>query len=318
MKKTVLISAPYLLPFLDRFRPVFDHYGLELIVPDVDERLSEDELLQYAGQFDGAICGDDRLTARVIEACVPRLKVLVKWGTGIDSFDQAAAARLGVAIRNTPNAFTMPVADSVMGYILAFARRQPWMDRNMKAGQWEKIPGRSLNECTIGVIGVGNCGKAVLRRASAFGMQLLGNDIVEIAPDFVAEYRVEMTSLEDLLSRADFISVNCDLNPTSYHIINADTLRQMQSSAVLINTARGAIVDQPALFDELRKGRLRAGLDVLWRDMLPEPFRLALHSGPGNRHAALRRGYPCLEGAPRGARDEPLLQVHEPAQPEFP
>jgi len=268
--QTVLISAPYLLPFLDRFQPVFDYYNLQLIVPEVHERLSEAELLEYAGQFDGAVCGDDRLTAQVLAACAPRLKVLVKWGTGIDSFDQVAAARLGIPIRNTPNAFTLPVADTVLGYILAFARRQPWMDRQMKAGEWKKIPGRTLSECTLGVIGVGNCGKAVLRRASAFGMELLGNDIIPIAPDFVAEHRVEMTTLDDLLARADFVSLNCDLNPTSYHIINTGTLHQMQPQAVLINSARGPLVDEPGLIAALQAGVIAgAALDVFETEPLP-------------------------------------------------
>ncbi len=270
MTLTVLFTAPYMIPFLDRFGGLFERYAIELIVPKVVERLGEDDLMRYAGKFDGTICGDDHYTQRVLEACAPRLKVISKWGTGIDSINRDAATRLGIQVRNTPNAFSMPVADTVMGYILAFARRQPWMDRAMKAGIWEKQPCRSLSECTLGVIGVGNCGKAVIRRAFAFGMRLLGNDIVEIAPDFVAEYRVEMTSLEDLLKRSDFVSLNCDLNPTSYHLINADTLRMMKSSAVLINTARGAIVDEPALIEALRVGRIAgAALDVFEVEPLP-------------------------------------------------
>ena len=174
----VLITAPYLLPFLERFKPLFQEYGLESIVPPVNERLEEEDILRYAGQFDATICGDDRYTARALKACAPRLKVIAKWGTGIDSIDQKACAELGIQLCNTPNAFTLPVSDSVMGYILAFARQQPWMDRAIKAGVWQKIPGKSLSECTLGVIGVGNVGKAVLRRAQAFGMTLLGNDIV--------------------------------------------------------------------------------------------------------------------------------------------
>ena len=173
-KQRVLFSAPYMVPFIDRFRPVLAHYGLEIIEAEVEERLEEDQILAYAGQFDGAICGDDRFTERVIKACLPRLKVISKWGTGIDSIDKGAAERLGVMVGNTPNAFTLPVADSVMGYMLAFARRLPWMDAAMKSGTWEKIPGRSLSECTLGVIGVGNVGKAVIRRARAFGMEILG------------------------------------------------------------------------------------------------------------------------------------------------
>lgn len=268
--KTILISAPYMLPAVDRFIPVLKHYGLDVIVADVNERLEEAKILTYAGQFDGTICGDDRYTARAIEACLPRLKVIAKWGTGIDSIDREAAARMDVQVRNTPNAFTLPVSDSVMAYMLAFARRQPWMDRAMKTGEWKKIPGRSLSECTLGVIGVGNVGKAVLRRARAFGMKLLGNDIIPIAPDFLLENGVEMVSLPELLSRADFISLNCDLNPTSRHLINAETLSMIKSGAVLINTSRGPVVDEPALAAALQSGRLGgAGLDVFEFEPLP-------------------------------------------------
>jgi D-3-phosphoglycerate dehydrogenase len=126
---TVLISAPYMLPTLERFRPVFEHYGMEVIAAHVNERLEETDLLACAGQFDGAICGDDRFSERVIMACLPRLKVISKWGTGIDSIDRAAAARLGVRVCNTPSAFTLPVSDSVLGYMLDFGRRLHWMDR---------------------------------------------------------------------------------------------------------------------------------------------------------------------------------------------
>ncbi len=269
--KTVLVSAPYMLPELERFRPVLESYDLELNVPEVHERLSEDEILAYAGEFDGTICGDDRYSRRVIEACAPRLKVISKWGTGIDSIDQTAAADLGVMVGNTPNAFTVPVSESVIGYMLAFARQQPWLDRAMKAGDWKKIKGKTLSESTLGVIGVGNVGKAVLRRAHGFGMELLGNDIIEIEPDFLLEYHVQMTGLEDLLSRSDFISVNCTLNPTSYHLIDAERLALCKPNAVLINTARGPIVEQGALIEALQNGKLRgAALDVFEDEPLPE------------------------------------------------
>jgi D-3-phosphoglycerate dehydrogenase len=259
-----------MIPFRQAFQPVFEHYGLDILQVKVNERLEEDDLLALAGQFDGTLCGDDRYTARVLEACVPRLKIISKWGTGIDSIDQAACARLGIKIGRTPNAFTLPVADTVLGYMLAFARRQPWMDRAMKSGQWQKIPGRSLSECTLGVIGVGNCGKAVIRRARAFGMTILGTDIIEIAPDFIREYGVEMTTLEDLLQRADFVSLNCDLNPTSQHLVNAHTLSLMKPDAVLINTARGPVVDETALVSALQNGVIAgAALDVYEQEPLP-------------------------------------------------
>lgn len=268
---TVLFSAPYMIPSLPRFRPILESYGIDIIVPpEVQERLNETQLLEYAGKFDGTICGDDQYTEKVLRACAPRLKVISKWGTGIDSINQEIAAELGIRVCRTLNAFTMQVADTVMGYILAFARRQPWMDRAMKAGVWKKIPGRALFECTLGVIGVGNCGKAVLRRARAFGMRLLGNDIVEIAPDFVLENGVKMTSLEELLKEADFVSLNCDLNPTSYHLMNHDTFGLMKPEAILVNIARGAIVDEPALIHALQTGRIAgAALDVYEHEPLP-------------------------------------------------
>jgi D-3-phosphoglycerate dehydrogenase len=267
---TILFAAPYMIPYLDRFRPVFEKQGLKLIIPTVTERMEEDDLLAYAGQFDGAICGDDRYSARVLEACAPRLKVISKWGTGIDSIDQQAAARLGIQVCRTPNAFTLPVSDTVMGYMLAFARRGPWMDQAMKGDHWEKIPGRSLSECSLGVVGVGLIGKAVLRRARAFGMRLLGTDIIEIDHVFLRENGVEMTSLESLLAQVDFISLNCDLNRTSYHLINDRTLSLVKPGAVLINTSRGPVVEEPALIRALQAGRLGgAALDVFEVEPLP-------------------------------------------------
>ncbi len=268
---TILFSAPYMLPSLDRFRPVLERHGLDLITPEVRECLDEDAILKYAGQFDGAICGDDRYTARVLEACTPRLKVISKWGTGIDSIDSAAAARLGIKVFRTPNAFTLPVTDTVFGYMLAFARRQPRMDKEMKSGKWEKLPGKALHECTLGVIGVGTIGKVVARRARAFGMTVLGNDIVEIDHVFIAETGIQMTDLDTLLKNSDFVSVNCDLNPTSLRLINARTLGLMQPHAVLINTARGPVVDEAALVEALQAGTIAgAALDVFEVEPLPQ------------------------------------------------
>jgi D-3-phosphoglycerate dehydrogenase len=197
--------------------------------------------------------------------------VISKWGTGIDSIDQIAANEMGVKVCRTPEAFTSPVADSVMGYILAFARRIPWTDRQMKSGFWTKLPGRSLDECTLGIVGLGNIGKAVVRRAKSFGMTLLGNDIVEIDRDFILQNRIEMTSLESLLARSDFVSLNCDLNPTSLHLINRHTLSFMRYDGVIVNTARGQVIDEPELIQALVTRRIAgAALDVFQFEPLPE------------------------------------------------
>jgi len=265
----VLVTAPYMQMVIDRFRYIFEEKDIELIVPIVKEHFNEQELLQWVTDVDGVICGDDQFTERVLTAA-PKLKVISKWGTGIDSIDQAACKRLGIAVRNSPNAFSEPVADSVLGYILNFARRLPWMDRVMRQGQWTKLPSIALRECTLGVIGVGNVGKAVVRRATAFGMQVLGNDLVEMPFDFLAETGIEMVSKEELLRQAEFVSLNCTLNPTSFHLISDTELTLMKSKVVIINTARGPIIDEPALIRALQSEQIAgAALDVFEQEPLP-------------------------------------------------
>lgn len=269
MRWRVMISAPYMLPVVEDYRPRFAARGIELVVPPVEERLSEAELLEWVPEVDGIICGDDRFSARVYEAA-KRLKVIAKWGTGIDSILKEEADRHGVRVFNTPNAFSHPVADSVLAYVLSFARRTPWMDRAMKQGEWAKIPGRALNECTLGIIGVGNIGRAVAMRARGFGIALLGNDPQPVDKTFLDAHGMRMVDLDSLLAQSDFISLNCDLNPTSEHLIDAAAFEKMRIGAVLINCARGPVVDEGALVEALRSGRLGgAGLDVYEEEPLP-------------------------------------------------
>jgi D-3-phosphoglycerate dehydrogenase len=269
MRWKVLVTAPYMQPEIDRFRSVFDADNIELLVPPVKERCEEKELLQWIDDIDGAICGDDRFTETVLRSA-PKLKVISKWGTGIDSIDQKTCRELGIAIYRTPNAFSEPVADSVMGYLLCFARNLPWMDRQMRHGIWQKIPGRALRECTLGVIGVGDVGKTVVRRATGFGMQVLGNDIVDMPEDFLTDTGVQMVSKKDLLRESDFVSVNCDLNPTSWHLMNDTTFAMMKPSAVIINTSRGPVIEEEALVRALQERQIAgAALDVFESEPLP-------------------------------------------------
>lgn len=266
----VLVSAPYMLPVIERFRGELAELGVQLAGVEVKERLEESELLALVGEIDGIICGDDRFTARVFEAAAPRLRVVAKWGTGVDSIDLDAARRFGVRVCNTPGAFTDPVADSVMGYILTFARRIPWSTESMRKGAWTKLPSVSLAERTLGIVGVGNIGSAVARRARAFGMRILGTDIRTIAAALIRETGLVAVSLEELLAQADFVSLNCDLNPTSRHLIGAPQLERMQPTAVLINTSRGPVVDESALIRALEQRRLAgAALDVFEEEPLP-------------------------------------------------
>jgi D-3-phosphoglycerate dehydrogenase len=266
----VLVSAPYFIPVVEEYQKRLSEEGVELIPAEVNERLSEEELLAVIGDIDGIICGDDRITKRVLDAA-PRLKVISKWGTGIDSIDSEEAKRRGIPVYRTLNAFSEPVADTVLGYILTFARKLPWMDRDIRRGNWEKPPLVSLRECVLGVVGVGDCGKAVVRRAMAFGMRILGNDIVEMPDDFRTETGIEMVALDKLLATADFVSLNPDLNPTSYHLISKNQLDMMKPGAYLINASRGPVVDEAALIEALHnKDIAGAGLDVFEEEPLPQ------------------------------------------------
>ena len=272
----VLVSAPYILPVIEDFRSRLETEGVEIITVPVRERLSEDELFPIIGTIDGVICGDDQFTHRVM-AEARRLKVISKWGTGIDSIDTVAAAELGIQIYNTPNAFTDAVADTTLGYILCFARQIPWMDQDIRQGFWKKPNTVSLAECRLGVIGVGNIGKAVVRRAKAFGMTLLGTDVTDIPKEFVEETGLVLLPLNELLKTSDFVTLHCDLNPTSFHLIGHNELAVMRSSAYLINTSRGSVVDEKALVQALQN-RIIAGvaLDVFEVEPLPStsPLRL--------------------------------------------
>jgi D-3-phosphoglycerate dehydrogenase len=296
MRWRVLVSAPYMLPALEEFRPRLEREGVEVFAADVRERLCEEELLPLVAEIDGAICGDDQFTERVLRAA-PRLKVISKWGTGIDSIDVCAAARLRIRVCNTPDAFTDPVADTALGYVLCFARRLPWMDGDVRRGLWVKPEAVALRECTLGVVGVGNIGRAVVRRARVFGMKVLGTDIAPAPAAFVEETGLEMVPLAALLAESDFVTLHCDLNPTSFHLIDGAALSHMRPTAYLVNTSRGPVVEESALARALAEGRLAgAALDVFEVEPLPakSPLRafenclLAPHNANCGRAARAR------------------------------
>ncbi len=266
----VLVSAPYMLPCMHRFSAWFEEHDIEPVIPAVQERLEAEELMGLVGDIDGVICGDDRFTAAVLEKA-PKLKVISKWGTGIDSIDSAAADRLGILVCRTPGAFTQPVADSVLGYVLAFARGIPWATEDMRNGRWFKRPGRALNECVLGVVGVGDIGSAVCERARSFGMTVLGYDIKKLDVRWCENVGVRGAILPELLEQSDFVSLNCDLNPTSYHLMGQREFALMRPTAVVINTARGPIIEEAALVRALEGGKIGgAALDVFEHEPLSD------------------------------------------------
>lgn len=307
MRYKVLVTAPHLQPYVEKYRVIFSSHQIETIVPPVKERLSESELLQYVGDIDGIIAGNDEITEKVL-LLAPKLKVVSKWGTGIDGIDKEAASRLGIAVRNTPNAFTEPVADTVFSFILCFARNTIDLNEKMKQGIWSKQLGHALNELTLGVVGVGNIGKAVIKRGQAFGMKILGNDIKEMSFDF-------MVPLEKLLKESDFVSLNCDLNSISRHLINKERLALMKPTAYLINTSRGPVVDEKALIEALENKKIAgAGLDVFEDEPLSGDNPLKKMSNvilsPHNANAGKAAWEKVHENTIKNAIEELIRNVH--------
>lgn len=271
----VLVSAPYFQPVVDRFRPTFEKHRIEIIVPHVEERLSAKELMPLVGDIDGAICGDDEFTAEVL-ARASRLRVISKWGTGIDSIDTADCERRGIAVCNTPNAFSEPVADTTLGYVLFFVRQLRELSGDVHQGRWQKRPARALGECAVGLIGIGNVGRAVGRRLAACGARILGCDPIEPPEKFLDTCPVQMVEREELLTASDIVSLHCDLNPTSLHIMDTSAFGLMKPGSFLVNTARGKLVDEPALVAALQSDHLAgAALDVFETEPLPSDSPLS-------------------------------------------
>ena len=273
-KKNILISAPYFQPVIEKYMHVFEQYNLKPIVPKVTERLEEHELIKLIHDIEGAICGDDRFTPAVLDAA-NRLKVISKWGTGIDSIDQAYAHTKNIKIFNTPNAFTSPVSDTVMAYILIFARQLHTMNEDVKNFIWEKRNLISLYECTLGIIGLGNIGQAIAHKAQSFGMKLIGYDPVTPTSKFLEDAKLTLVSMDTLLSNSDFITLNCDLNPSSFHILSSKEFDKMNRKPYVINAARGPLIDEIALINAINSHTIKgAALDVFEEEPLPKTSEL--------------------------------------------
>ncbi|HKJ68742.1 MAG TPA: phosphoglycerate dehydrogenase [bacterium] len=290
MNAKILISSEKLQAVIDEYRDIFEEHNLDIVLPPVEGRLEEEELLPWIGDIEGAIIGDDRFTERVLRNA-PRLQMISRWGTGIDNIDLETCEELDITVTNIPEAFTTPVADTALAFILSFARQIPWADEAVRNGKWETVPARSLKESVLGVIGVGRIGKAILRRSAGFEMTLLGNDINSVRDGVLDEIGVNMVSKEALFQQADFICVSCDLNPTSRKMIGWHQFEMMKPGAVLINIARGEIIDEEALVEALDTKQIAgAGLDVFEAEPLPmdSPLRTMNNAllSPHNGHSS--------------------------------
>lgn len=263
--KKILISAPYMLRERQKVEPILKQYSMDVVWADVKERLEEKELLEHLQGIEGIICGDDRFSEKVY-AGAKNLKVVVKWGTGIDSIRIKDAEKYQIKVFRTPDAFTDPVADTTLGYMLAHVRGIFRNDSILKNGGWDKPQGYALFEKKVGIIGFGAIGNAVAKRLQAFGCKTLAYDVRNVKPS----YGVTLASFEELIQTVDIITLHCDLNSTSCHLLNAAAFGMMKQKPFIINTARGPIVEEPALVAALQKGIVSgAALDVFEEEPLP-------------------------------------------------
>lgn len=228
---------------------------------------TEDDFLRQCGDAEALLIQYGAVTRRVI-AGLPRLRLLVRYGVGVDGVDVDAATDRGIPVANVPDYGTDEVANHAVALLLALARKLPQLDRQTRAGRWDVFavqPIHRLAGQTVGIVGCGRIGSRVARKLAGFDVRLLGHD------PYVAEFPPGVTpvGLERLLAESDYVTLHCPLNAETRHLIAAAALARMKPSAVLVNTARGGVVDTMALADALQRGRLGgAGLDVTEQEPL--------------------------------------------------
>lgn len=250
--------------------------GLRPIIEACEARVWEDELPPPRDELLRAVegCGGllalltDRVDDELLDRAGPGLKVVSNFAVGFDNVDVAACTRRGIAVGNTPGVLTETTADLAWALLMAAARRVAEGDRYVRAGRWRTwgpmlLMGPDVHGGTLGIVGFGRIGQAVARRATGFGMTILYYDTHRADAAVEASLGATFTALDDLLARSDFVSLHVNLTDETRHLVNAARLRSMRPTAILVNTSRGPVVDQRALFEALRDGVIgAAALDV--------------------------------------------------------
>jgi D-3-phosphoglycerate dehydrogenase len=261
----VVITFRSLLETPGKHMAMLAEAGCEVVAPGNSRALTAAELIPLLRDADGIIAGVDDLNAEVL-ASAPRLKAISRFGVGFDSVDLTAATREGIVVTTTPGCNHVSVAELALGLIFSLARRLPQMNVATHAGEWPIYRGVELWGKTLGVVGMGRIGKAISTRAKGLEMEVVAYDVIP-DPAFAREHGIALVSLDDLLRRSDFVTLHCPATPGAPPLIGEEQLRLMKPGAFLINTARGTLVDEEALYRALVEGRLAgAGLDVFHKE----------------------------------------------------
>jgi D-3-phosphoglycerate dehydrogenase / 2-oxoglutarate reductase len=257
----VLIAPMTLTKVQGPYRQALLDAGFELVLSRVDHQMVEDELLAALDDIDAALAGSEPYNARVI-AARPQLRVIARVGVGYDAVDVPAATAHGIAVTTTPGANHDSVAEHTFALLLGLSRDLVPQHLGVKSGGWPRRSTLPLRGAALGIAGLGRIGKAVALRGEAFGMKLLAYDPY---PDhaFAAAHGITLMPFDQLLAESDFLSLHLPVSAETHHLINRQTLKRMKPTAFLVNTARGALVNEVDLLEALRAGRLAgAGLDV--------------------------------------------------------
>ncbi|GER02150.1 D-glycerate dehydrogenase [Iodidimonas gelatinilytica] len=248
--------------------------------------MSAAQLIEAVGEADVLVpTVTDKIDAAILAHAGPQLKLIANFGNGVDHIDLASARQRGITVTNTPGVLTEDTADMTMALILAVPRRLVEGVRLLESGEWEGwsptgLLGRRLWGKRLGIIGMGRIGQAVARRARAFGMQIHYHNRRRLPQQ--VEQDLEATwweSLDQMLARADVISIHCPHTPATFHLLSARRLKQLRPHAYVVNTARGEVVDENALLRMLEAGELAgAGLDVYEHEPAVNPKLLALNT----------------------------------------
>ena len=248
-------------PAADLLRDFASRRGGEIVYNPYGRPLGGDELISLLRGCSGFIAGLDFITRQVIDSCGD-LRVISRYGAGVDRVDLDAAKAKNIPVCNTPGANAQAVADLAFALTLCAARRVPLLDRKTKEGAWPRFTGVELYGKTMGILGLGAVGKGVAQRAQGFSMRVLAYDPF-IDKQYAAEHNIEVSGFEGVIAEADVISLHLPLTLETRHIISGEVMDRMKRGAILINAARGGLIDERAAYERLTSGWLGGlGLDA--------------------------------------------------------
>lgn len=301
--KKVLVTCPPMLGMFNEFVKPAKELGIELVAANTTQVMSEDELITLLPDYDGWIIGDDPATKQVFEAGMKgKLKAAVKWGIGVDNVDFAACESLGIPITNTPNMFGGEVADVGMSLLLALARQTHFIDREIRNNNsWPKPAGMSVSGKHVGVVGFGDIGESLVKRLGGFDVDVSVYD-PGVAGDKGYSY-VTRENYPEGIQKVDFLVFTCALNKHNYHMLDSEVISLMKPGAMVVNVARGPLIDENALIKALQSEHIAAaGLDVFEIEPLPEisPLRdmpqciFGSHNGSNTKEGVRRATYKAI------------------------